>query len=100
MVVFFDRDGTINMNLNGYVHRPEDLEFVPGAINGMKTLYNAGKGLFVVTNQSGIGRGMYSEQDFWSFMTHMGTQLLSSGINLSGTYFCPHLPDAPVKEYS
>ena len=61
--VFLDRDGTINVEKN-YLHKIEDFEFLPGVIEGLSLLNNAGYKLIIVTNQSGIGRGYYTENDF------------------------------------
>lgn len=87
--VFLDRDGTINVDKT-YVHRVEDFEFIPGAIDAMKDLYRAGFELFVVTNQSGIALGYYKEEDVWKVHEYMFNELFRNGVCLSGIKYCPH----------
>lgn len=89
-VVFLDRDGTINVDF-GFVHEVEKLEFTEGAITGLKKLYDAGYKLIIVTNQSGIGRSYYSENDFKIFNNYLETELKKYGIIIEKTYYCPHV---------
>ena len=96
--VFLDRDGTINVEKN-YLHKIEDFEFLPGVIEGLSLLNNAGYKLIIVTNQSGIGRGYYTENDFVTLNNWMLDELKSHGIIISKVYYCPHLPDAKVEKY-
>lgn len=86
---FLDRDGVINID-HGYTIRIEDFEFVAGTLEACRTLVQAGYALVVVTNQSGIGRGMYTEQDFHALTQWMQTQFTQAGAPLAGVYFCPH----------
>lgn len=88
---FLDRDGVINRDKN-YVYKICDFEFMPDAVAGLRLLQTLGYALVVVTNQSGIGRGYFSEQAYQRFSDHMVSQLASEGIELAGVYFCPHLP--------
>lgn len=88
---FLDRDGVINFD-RGYIYRREDFEFVPGALEGSRELYVLGYMLVVATNQSGIGRGLYSEHDFEGLTEWMKSEFVSAGAPLSGVYFCPHHP--------
>lgn len=90
--VFLDRDGVINHDL-GYVSRWEDFVFLPGAIEGMKLLQSAGYMLVVVTNQSGIARGLFDESDYENLTSRYRMYLENQGIRLSGVYHCPHHPD-------
>lgn len=92
-VAFLDRDGVINRD-HGYVSRWADFEFMPDAIEGMRLLVNKGYALVVVTNQSGIGRGYYSEQDFEELSHELARHLAAEGIPLLATYHCPHHPTA------
>jgi D-glycero-D-manno-heptose 1,7-bisphosphate phosphatase len=88
---FLDRDGVINVD-PGYVHRIEDFHFVPGTIEACGELARRGWLLVVATNQSGIGRGLYTEQDFHTLTAWMRRRFEESGAPLAGVYFCPHHP--------
>ena len=90
--VFLDRDGTINVDKR-YPHKIEDLEIIPGAIEGLKILQKSGYSLIIVTNQSGIGRGRYTEQDYFDFRDCLHRTLLKEGIEITAEYFCPHPPN-------
>jgi D-glycero-D-manno-heptose 1,7-bisphosphate phosphatase len=90
--VFLDRDGVINVD-RGYVHRIEDFEFLPGAPEALARLQRAGWRLVVVTNQSGIGRGLFSEADYQRVTQHMREQLALRGVTLDSVFHCPHAPD-------
>ena len=96
--VFLDRDGVINVD-RGYTHRVEDFEFVPGSAEAMHALQAAGWRLVVVTNQSGIARGLYSSDDYERFTRHLTSQLKTRGVQLDAVLHCPHLPDAAVAAY-
>jgi D,D-heptose 1,7-bisphosphate phosphatase len=95
---FIDRDGVINEE-RAFVHKIEDFAFVPGAIEALRELQAAGYLLVVITNQSGIARGLYTEADYLSLTEHMRERLSSAGVNLDAMEYCPHLPDAPVARY-
>lgn len=94
---FLDRDGVINKD-RAYVHRWEDFEFVPGAIEGMRHLQDAGYALVVVTNQSGLARGYYTEAQYQALTTALREHLASQGVELAGVYHCPHHPKGAVPE--
>lgn len=96
--VFLDRDGTINLEKN-YLYRIEDFEFLPGVVDALKMLQQAGYLLVIITNQSGIGRGYYTEADFQKLNDWMVSTLRKQGVTIADVYFCPHLPDAQVAEY-
>ena len=91
--VFLDRDGTL-LHDPGYLHRISDYRVLPGTVEGLRLLQQAGFGLAVVTNQSGIGRGYYSEQEFHDFQAHFTADLAAQEVRIEASYFCPHLPDA------
>lgn len=95
---FIDRDGVINRERN-YVHRVEDFELLPGVIQGLKLLQDHKWKLVVVTNQSGIARGLYGEGEFTSLTRHMLDLFARDGITIDGVYHCPHHPTAGVGAY-
>lgn len=88
---FLDRDGVINID-HGYVHKPDDFEWIPGVLEAAARLSNAGFALVVVTNQSGIGRGYYDESEFTELTRWMSSVFAKAGAPLAGVYFCPHHP--------
>jgi D-glycero-D-manno-heptose 1,7-bisphosphate phosphatase len=96
--LFLDRDGTLNAD-TGYVYRLSDFLLLPGVIKGLSLLREAGFSFFIVTNQSGIARGLYTEQDYERFNGHLTNELKASGINIEKSYFCPFLPDAAIEQY-
>ena len=96
--IFLDRDGTINVEKN-YLYKIEDFEFLLGVIDSLKQLQKAGYLLIIITNQSGIGRGFYSEVDFQKLNSWMIDTLKKQGVFMTDVYFCPHLPDAPIDKY-
>jgi D-glycero-D-manno-heptose 1,7-bisphosphate phosphatase len=96
---FLDRDGVINRD-HGYVYRWEDFEFVPGAVEAMRRLQDAGYALVIVTNQSGIARGMYGEADFHAMSAQMCEYLAARGVHLAVIEYCPHHPQGEVAAYA
>lgn len=96
--VFLDRDGTINIEKD-YLHRKEDFEFIPGVIEGLIQLQKAGYKLFIITNQSGIARGYYTEDDFRELTAWMLETMALQGVDIQKVYYCPHLPTACVLQY-
>lgn len=96
--IFLDRDGTINVD-KGYVHRIEDLQFienVPEAIGMMKQL---GYLVIVLSNQSGVARGYFGEQEVEQLHQFMNEQLAQYGTGIDKFYYCPHHPDGIVDVY-
>lgn len=96
--IFLDRDGTVIID-KGYLYKISDLEFIPGSIQALKALNDAGFKLLIISNQSGIARGMYTEEDYQSLTEAMLEQLSNRGVCIEDTYYCPHLPDAIVPQY-
>ena len=92
---FLDRDGVINKD-KGYVHHWDDFEFVPGAIEGMRRLQQAGYALVIVTNQSGVARGYYSEDQYHVLTRNLLSELTGKGVHVDGVYHCPHHPNGIV----
>ena len=96
--IFLDRDGTINVEKH-YLYKIEDFEFLPGVIEALKKFQDAGYLLIIITNQSGIGRGYYTEKDFQELNSWMINSLKEQRVYITDVYFCPHLPDALVEQY-
>ncbi len=94
---FLDRDGVINLD-RAYVSRWEEFEFVPGAIDAMRRLKEAGYALVVVTNQSGIARGYYGEAQYQALTAAMKQALADAGAAVDAVYHCPHHPKGEVAE--
>lgn len=97
-LAFLDRDGVLNVD-GDYVHRPEDFVWMPGAVEAVRWLDRWGFTVVVVTNQAGIGRGLYTEAEFAQFMGWVGEQLTADGATLAAVYYCPHHPDAGLDAY-
>jgi len=97
-IVFLDRDGVLNVD-HGYVFRPEDVEWSPDAAPAVRALNEQGFVVLVATNQSGIGRGLYSEENFHRLMAWMTSELATQGARLDGYYFCPHHPTEALPPY-
>ena len=91
--VFLDRDGVINID-KAYVYKIEDFEFCQGVFEALKHFQNLGYLLIVVTNQSGIGRGYYREEDFQHLTQWMKQELQKCGVAIDAVYYCPHAPEA------
>jgi D-glycero-D-manno-heptose 1,7-bisphosphate phosphatase len=95
---FIDRDGVINEE-RGFVHKIEDFVFLRGAIEALQQLKAAGYLIAVITNQSGIARGLYTEEDYRKLTGHMQARLEAQGVTLDAVEYCPHLPDAVEPSY-
>ena len=96
--LFLDRDGVINEEV-GYLHRMQDVKFVPGIVPLLRTAHTLGFFVCVVTNQAGIGRGLYSEADFQVLMRSMRAALAADGAFLDGVYHSPFHPEHGVGDY-
>lgn len=96
---FIDRDGVINAEHN-YVHRVEDFHVLAGVFEGLKLLAEAGFALVVVTNQAGIAKGLYSEEDFQVLTRYMLGLFAAKGIDVAAVYHCPHHPAGKVPAYA
>ncbi|GGB01748.1 D-glycero-beta-D-manno-heptose 1,7-bisphosphate 7-phosphatase [Agarivorans gilvus] len=96
--IFLDRDGVINHD-RGYVSQVDDFEFIDGAIEAMQQLKKAGWLLVVVTNQAGIARGYFTEEQFLSLTEWMDWSLADRGVDLDGIYYCPHHSDYGDESY-
>jgi len=89
--VFVDRDGTINVEKD-YLYRVDDFEFIPGAPQALRLLNEAGFLVVVVTNQSGVARGYYTEEDVDILHRHIAAELAKTGAQVDAWYYCPHHP--------
>ncbi|MBS0578813.1 MAG: HAD family hydrolase [Proteobacteria bacterium] len=89
--VILDRDGTIVVD-DGYLHDPARLRFLPGAAEGLQMLHAAGHPLIVISNQSGVGRGLFTLAQLEAVNRRFVAMLQEAGAPLSGLYFCPHDP--------
>ncbi|ACG79755.1 histidinol-phosphate phosphatase [Phenylobacterium zucineum HLK1] len=96
--LFLDRDGVLNED-RGYVHRWDDFDWIPGARETIAAFNRAGWIVVVVTNQSGIGRGYYTEEDMHALHARMNEELEGAGARVDAIYFCPEHPEAPVERY-
>ena len=94
--VFFDRDGTLIREKN-YLHRPEELALFPSALSALRLLQTAGFLLFVVTNQSGVGRGYFTMEDVNSVHQRLAADLATGGVALARIYVAPEAPDQPSR---
>lgn len=90
--VFLDRDGTLIVEKN-YLHRIEDVEFIPGSGPALARLKQQGFLLILVTNQSGVSRGYFTLEDVQRVHRHLLAALQTHGATLDGIYLCPHHPD-------
>jgi D-glycero-D-manno-heptose 1,7-bisphosphate phosphatase len=96
---FLDRDGVLNID-HGYAHRIDQLDWVDGAREAVRLLNDAGYTVIVVTNQSGIARGLYGEADVHAFHAHMQETLQAQGAHIDAFYHCPHHPDGHVAGFA
>jgi D-glycero-D-manno-heptose 1,7-bisphosphate phosphatase len=96
---FLDRDGVLNVD-HGYAYRPHELDWVEGAQQAVRLLNEAGFVVIVVTNQSGIARGLYNEDDLRKFHDHMQNGLRAQGAHVDAFYYCPHHPEGTVEAFA
>ena len=95
---FFDRDGVFNVD-QGYVHRVEALQWIPGGPAAVRRLNDLGYWVIVVTNQSGIGRGYYDEAAMHAVNAALAQWLATAGGHIDAIYFAPHHEDSPFEHY-
>ena len=96
---FLDRDGVINVDF-GYVARIEDLVFTPTAAEGIRALNEAGYPVLVVSNQSGVARGLFTTAEVDRFHRHMQQELAERGARIDAFYYCPFHRDGVVAEFA
>lgn len=100
--IFLDRDGTINKEVE-YLYKPSEFSFIPGVIDAIKIFKELGYLVIVITNQSGVARGYYTEKDILVLHNYMNTELeknISKDIKFDACYYCPHHPDGTIEKYS
>jgi D-glycero-D-manno-heptose 1,7-bisphosphate phosphatase len=96
--LFLDRDGVINEDA-GYVCKPEDFRFIGGIFELCRAALRSGYLIIVITNQAGIARGYYTEDDFWKLTDWMRERFSEQGIGISAVYFCPYHPEHGAGAY-
>lgn len=94
--VFLDRDGVLNEERN-YLHRVEDVVIVPGTPAALRRLVEAGFKLFIVSNQSGVGRGYFTVADVEKINAHLAAEFAKAGVRFEKIYFAPEAPDQPSR---
>ena len=97
--VFFDRDGVLNKDV-AYAHRRDQIEWTPGAAEAVRLANAVGRLVFVVTNQSGVARGLFDEAAVQALHRWMGDELAAQGARIDGWRYCPHHPDGVVPAYA
>jgi D-glycero-D-manno-heptose 1,7-bisphosphate phosphatase len=95
---FIDRDGVLNEERD-FVYRIEDFHLLPGVPEALRALQAAEYRLVVITNQSGIARGLYSEADYLALTAQMRARLQAAGVTLDAVEYCPHLANSPLERY-
>jgi D-glycero-D-manno-heptose 1,7-bisphosphate phosphatase len=96
--VIFDRDGVLNRDV-GYAHRPDQIEWVEGAMAAVKAVNDAGLYAFVATNQSGVARGYYTEAEVLALHVWMNGELAKQGARIDAFAYCPHHEDGALAGY-
>lgn len=91
-IVFLDRDGVINRYPGDtrYVSSWKEFQFIPGSIEGLRKLMNKGFVLFIISNQAGVSKGIYSQKDLDGITRRMLSRLKKEGVNINGVYYCVH----------
>lgn len=95
---FLDRDGTINEDVN-YLRDPSQVRLLPGAAEALKRLRDSGFQIIVASNQSGVARGMLTEQTLAEIHRELLSQLAAQGATVDAIYYCPHLPGSTEAPY-
>ena len=96
--VFLDRDGVLNVD-HGYVHRPDQIDWIPGAIAAVRSLNDLGYRVVVVTNQAGVAHGHYEEEAVHVLHAWMRDELAVHGAFIDAFYYSPYHPDGKVERF-
>ena len=93
-VIFLDRDGVINQypGDTGYVKSPKEFSFIAGSVEGIKKLKKSGFKIFIISNQAGVGKGIYAKKDLDSITKKMRAVMRKQGADIDGVYYCTHHP--------
>ena len=91
--IFLDRDGVINKEIN-YLYKKENFEFIDGVFDACLFFQNLNYQIIIISNQSGIARGFFSEKDYHILSKWLIKQFKENGVSILDTYYCPHGPDA------
>lgn len=94
--ILLDRDGVINVE-KSYLYKIEDFEYEKNVIEGLRKLRDLGYKFAIITNQAGIARGYYTEDDYLKLQNYIEKDLLKNGIKIEKSYFCPHHPSIDGK---
>ena len=97
--IFFDRDGVLNVDVID-LHELEKFQWIDGAIDAIKLCNEQGYLVVVITNQSGIARGIFTEDDVKKIHAHMQSELEKNGAHIDAFYYCPHHPNGTVDGYA
>jgi D-glycero-D-manno-heptose 1,7-bisphosphate phosphatase len=97
--VFLDRDGTVNEEKE-YVYQPEKFHLIPGALEALRLLNERGVKIYIITNQGGIARSFYTEEDYRALTDYMLKLFRGHGISVEDVLYCPHHPDGNIPEYT
>jgi len=97
--LFLDRDGVLNVD-KGYVSQIDDFEFISGVFDVLRQAQEQGYSLFIITNQSGIARGLYTETDYHRLTEWMLGQFANESITISKVYYCPYHSEGTIPEFT
>jgi histidinol-phosphate phosphatase family protein len=97
--IFLDKDGTLVENVP-YNVDPDLIRLAPGAVEGLSVLHAAGYRLLVISNQSGVARGLFPESALEAVERRLRQILAAAGVPLAGFYYCPHHPEGTLREYA
>ena len=97
--IFLDKDGTLIEDVP-YNVDPTKIRFLPGALEAVKRLHQDGFQIFIISNQSGVARGFFKEEDLKKVEQHIRNKMAEVGVPLAGFYYCPHYPEGKVEAYA
>lgn len=98
-MAFLDRDGVINEEIN-YLHKISDFKYIQNSILALKIIQNLGFKIIIITNQAGIAKGLFSEEDYETLTNWLLRDLSRKGIEILDILHCPHHPEGIIPSYS